>query len=264
MRTVLIGCAVGVLAASGYAGDPNDVFPPYWRGYDNTVLAAWDFWGQGGPGPRIIPGYCEEIPDIPLRDAAAYIDNQVWVQDDFMGRQSVLEVGIADPPPTFSMRVPTHNAGGIDKMMVRVQITYWLGGYGPEKFGMGCAPGDPPWPFDDVQSAVVLQAHDHGDGWQTGLYAYIADSCEDNSWWGINVTPLGVRYPIFVDAVWIDTLAMCTLADFNLDGIVNTRDVLAFLNAWVANAETADIDGNGVIDTRDVLEFLNVWSAGGC
>ncbi len=52
------------------------------------------------------------------------------------------------------------------------------------------------------------------------------------------------------------------LADFNGDGVVDTRDVLAFLNAWVARDPRADIDGNGVIDTRDVLAFLNVWTAG--
>jgi hypothetical protein len=51
-------------------------------------------------------------------------------------------------------------------------------------------------------------------------------------------------------------------ADFNGDGVVNTLDVLAFLNAWASGGSGADFDGNGVIDTRDVLAFLNAWSAG--
>jgi len=51
-------------------------------------------------------------------------------------------------------------------------------------------------------------------------------------------------------------------ADFNGDGAVDTRDVLAFLNAWSADKPDADCDGNGRLDTRDVLCFLNVWSAG--
>ncbi len=51
-------------------------------------------------------------------------------------------------------------------------------------------------------------------------------------------------------------------ADFNGDGVVDTRDVTAFLNAWTAMDSSADIDGNGVIDTRDVLAFLNLWSVG--
>jgi len=52
------------------------------------------------------------------------------------------------------------------------------------------------------------------------------------------------------------------VADFNADGAVDTRDVIAFLNAWNAGDTSADIDGNSVIDTRDVIAFLNVWNAG--
>lgn len=51
-------------------------------------------------------------------------------------------------------------------------------------------------------------------------------------------------------------------ADFNGDGVVDTRDVLAFLNAWNAQDASSDCDGNGVIDTRDVLCYLNLWNAG--
>ncbi len=50
--------------------------------------------------------------------------------------------------------------------------------------------------------------------------------------------------------------------DFNNDGVVDTRDVLAFLNAWAAGDPEADANGDGVIDTRDVLAFLNLWTAG--
>ena len=57
-------------------------------------------------------------------------------------------------------------------------------------------------------------------------------------------------------------LGLDCFADFNGDGLVDTRDVLAFLNAWTAQNAAADCDGNGVIDTRDVLCFLNLWTAG--
>lgn len=50
--------------------------------------------------------------------------------------------------------------------------------------------------------------------------------------------------------------------DFNHDGEVDTRDVLAFLNLWAAGDDEADINEDGVVDTRDVLVFLNVWNAG--
>lgn len=51
-------------------------------------------------------------------------------------------------------------------------------------------------------------------------------------------------------------------ADFNNDGVANSLDVLAFLNAWAAGDPRADYNGDGDINTLDVLTFLNVWAAG--
>lgn len=70
------------------------------------------------------------------------------------------------------------------------------------------------------------------------------------------------------DELWADSGSAYVLdeitciADFNRDGVVNTLDVLAFLNAWNARELRADIDRDGTIDTRDVLSFLNAWTAG--
>jgi hypothetical protein len=65
-------------------------------------------------------------------------------------------------------------------------------------------------------------------------------------------------------AVHVFGLAGCTYcpADFDGDGVVNTLDVTAFLNAFAAGDAGADFHCDGAIDTRDVLEFLNAWSAG--
>ncbi|MCW5774914.1 MAG: hypothetical protein KIS87_00510 [Phycisphaeraceae bacterium] len=52
------------------------------------------------------------------------------------------------------------------------------------------------------------------------------------------------------------------VADFNRDGVVNTLDVLAFLNAYAAGDASADINRDGVINTLDVLAFLNAYTAG--
>ena len=52
------------------------------------------------------------------------------------------------------------------------------------------------------------------------------------------------------------------LADFNGDGLVNTLDVLAFLNAWASGDARADFNGDGAINTLDVLAFLNAWRTG--
>ncbi|MCL4742029.1 MAG: hypothetical protein KJZ54_07480 [Phycisphaerales bacterium] len=52
------------------------------------------------------------------------------------------------------------------------------------------------------------------------------------------------------------------LPDFNGDGAVNTIDLFAFLNAWVAGDESADVNGDGLVNTIDVTVFLNLWVAG--
>ncbi|MCW5775529.1 MAG: hypothetical protein KIS87_03660 [Phycisphaeraceae bacterium] len=51
-------------------------------------------------------------------------------------------------------------------------------------------------------------------------------------------------------------------ADFNGDTVVNTLDVLAFLNAFVAQHPSADFNGDTIINTLDVLAFLNAYTAG--
>ncbi|HZW09792.1 MAG TPA: VCBS repeat-containing protein [Phycisphaerales bacterium] len=63
-------------------------------------------------------------------------------------------------------------------------------------------------------------------------------------------------------SVFINQAAGGCPADFNGDGVVDTRDVLAFLNAWNANEPASDCNADAVIDTRDVLCFLNLWNAG--
>lgn len=51
-------------------------------------------------------------------------------------------------------------------------------------------------------------------------------------------------------------------ADFNNDRQIDTRDTLAFLNAWATSDDRADFNLDGSIDTLDVLAFLNAWNAG--
>jgi glucose/arabinose dehydrogenase len=50
--------------------------------------------------------------------------------------------------------------------------------------------------------------------------------------------------------------------DLNGDGMVNTQDVLLFLNLWNADDAATDFTGEGDINTLDVLEFLNQWNTG--
>lgn len=64
---------------------------------------------------------------------------------------------------------------------------------------------------------------------------------------------------------WFDGLRfdppVCA-ADFNADGAIDTRDVVAFLNAFAAEEPRADINADGLVDTRDVVAMLNRWTAG--
>lgn len=50
--------------------------------------------------------------------------------------------------------------------------------------------------------------------------------------------------------------------DLTGDGIVNTQDFIAFLNAWANGDPVADWNDDGVIDTRDFIAYLNAWATG--
>ncbi|MBK7403550.1 MAG: hypothetical protein IPJ41_02665 [Phycisphaerales bacterium] len=52
------------------------------------------------------------------------------------------------------------------------------------------------------------------------------------------------------------------IPDINHDGAVDSRDVVAFLNAWTGAGTDADYNLDGAIDTQDVLAFLNAWVSG--
>jgi len=57
--------------------------------------------------------------------------------------------------------------------------------------------------------------------------------------------------------------AWSCVADFNRDGTIDTRDFVAFLNAWASQDESADIAPPfGVVDSRDFIEYLNRFAAG--
>ncbi|VAX39803.1 hypothetical protein MNBD_PLANCTO03-1709 [hydrothermal vent metagenome] len=93
-----------------------------------------------------------------------------------------------------------------------------------------------------------------GPGWQ-GPYQIEYDECYDLTFgvcpdplggmaqfWGTRENPPGDR------------------ADFNGDGLTDTRDVMAFLVAWAACAPETDCTRDGLCDTRDVLCYLELWA----
>jgi hypothetical protein len=71
----------------------------------------------------------------------------------------------------------------------------------------------------------------------------------------------GREWRVRYDADAVMLVVSCD-ADFNIDGLVNTLDVLAFLNAWAGSDSRADINGDGSVNTLDVLAYLNLWASG--
>ena len=91
-----------------------------------------------------------------------------------------------------------------------------------------------------------------------GLYSFILNPDGSLTQNGPVLETPGTRPETMV--VW-NPVDACP-ADFNGDGDVDTRDVIAFLNAWSAGDPSADFNGDGTVNTLDVLAFLNAWSAG--
>lgn len=77
--------------------------------------------------------------------------------------------------------------------------------------------------------------------------------------------------PDSVGGPWTDLGGNCVMeycercdcpADWDMDGAVNSADVIAYLDDWAQARGDADINADGVIDTRDFIMFLGAWSAG--
>ncbi|MDQ7013094.1 MAG: GC-type dockerin domain-anchored protein [Planctomycetota bacterium] len=83
----------------------------------------------------------------------------------------------------------------------------------------------------------------------------------DAMWWhAVEAVPF-----VLADDQLEDVFASLTIscpADRNNDGVVDTRDVILFLNQWSSGMAVADFNGDGVVDTRDVVAYLNAYAAG--
>ena len=84
--------------------------------------------------------------------------------------------------------------------------------------------------------------------------------------WGMGPTDPSVTYPGWnIDDIVINgtTPINACPADFNRDGVVDTSDVIDFLNAWYPclynGGLFGDFDKNGVVNTSDIISYLNVW-----
>lgn len=62
--------------------------------------------------------------------------------------------------------------------------------------------------------------------------------------------------------VYFEQFSTACFADFNLDGGVNSSDLLQFQNAFISGSLRADIDGDGNITTNDYNLFMSHYAAG--
>jgi hypothetical protein len=98
---------------------------------------------------------------------------------------------------------------------------------------------------------------------------YAGDSYQGSSGTGGGATGLnddgvvtvGIRFADGTAGVFTTVLGQCR-ADVDGNDALDSRDIIAFLNAWAHGDGLADWNGDGVIDTRDLVSYLNDWAAG--
>lgn len=94
----------------------------------------------------------------------------------------------------------------------------------------------------------------HSD--DTGRYVLFASDASDTGWSDFNGAD-----DAFLRDRNCEIEPFC-LADFFFDHIIDTRDFIAFFNAWNSQDPRADSDGNLQFNTRDFIAFLNAWADG--
>lgn len=110
----------------------------------------------------------------------------------------------------------------------------------------------------DINASGSLEVLDGFEDWSQMVF-------DRNVNWepGIHLILLGTEADL-VEMTWemYDSMFDGCPADVNGDGIANTQDFIAFLDAWANSDPLADWDENGLIDTRDFVAYLNDWAAG--
>ncbi len=202
---------VAVTAAPALA---DNILPPEWRGNYGTIMAEWDDFGLPAAGPGIVEYTEDEIttnpggfdPDVTV----AYVcwDDSVSVQDEFNGRQDVLEVNWEGGLGPVSVGLLNYAWDNPEKR-IRLQIT----SMGPAVLDFYLAygfsdPGEPIWPTTlnlEKRAAVVSETVDHGDGWFTRAYDLVI---EPNPLWESILFDWG--FDTGFDTVYIDQIVVDT------------------------------------------------------
>lgn len=211
IKTTLQCIVLVAVAAAPALGD--NIFPPDWRGEYGTIMAEWDDWGPAGPGPGLSVYTGDEItanpggfdPEAPA--AYASWGDGTSVQDEFSGRQSVLEVNWDGGMAPVSVGLLNYDWDNPEKR-IRLQVT----SMGPEVLNFYLAsgdwdPGEPQWSTLSLEkmAAVVSETNDHDDGWVTRAYDF---TIEPNPLWEAVLLDWGFNTgfdPVHIDQIVIDT-----------------------------------------------------------
>ena len=141
-------------------------------------------------------------------------------------------------------------------------LVVWDDGTGPALYQSGTAQPD-----------IHYLARLEGNQWVTVAGGVGGDAIPPSTWpsvFGLGLwmgdLVVGGNYTLTGDAQPANGLAVYTScacpADFNHDGVVDSKDFIAFLNAFVAGDPSADFNNDGEIDSKDFIAFLNAFVAG--
>ncbi|VAX40132.1 hypothetical protein MNBD_PLANCTO03-1304 [hydrothermal vent metagenome] len=232
------------IAATSYAELANDNFETNtgWTVQNNNLQKG--AWERGVPA---VQGGTAPGQDFD-GSGQCYITGNFLINSDVDGGPTRLIspdydiTGLTDPMVTFA-RWFYNQPADEDRMVIEVS-----GDFGASWVMVSeVAHSGKQWIEDGFAVREYLPAAD-----QVRVRFSVADSPNDSD------TEAGIDAFVMTDLVCDDEC----VADFNGDGIVNTQDVLLFLNAWSAGDMSADVNGDGEVNTQDVLFFLNLWNVG--
>ncbi len=146
-----------------------------------------------------------------------------------------------------------------DQILMRAYDTSWDGNVivGEVATHSGSGFGPFYWTPEDGVQWLTDVLDEHGvvvpDGWHLGRANAV--SADGRTIIGSGINPDGAGEG------WVAYLGPGCRADFDDNGVVDAEDVAAYLTAWLDSNIFTDWNYDGSINTRDLLGFLNEWVA---
>ncbi len=192
MTAALLVCAL----LAGSAAVADDVFPPIWRGEDNTVMAEWDTWAGFNTTPTpILPDTWISTPaglasgDAQAYDTAAYLTT-------YESREDVVEI---NGPAQLDFLLP--NYSGEDFTELWVQITYWTADTTDVTFLVDTDPYT-----EYIGGITMMGTMDHDYGWVTEAWTMTIAPSVDAELVALDFAGAAAS-PVYVDQVMIESVA---------------------------------------------------------